>query len=246
PLPLGGTLPLVGAPKAVEIGSVPAPAQPVLGQTLPLEGAKKPAPAPAEGHADGPKRSEVVTRPPAAGPRPASSKAPVKKAPAKAAPAPAPSNEGSGWVRTALFSLLAAGASYYAITMLSTRLAPSKPAPTADATTPAPVAPAPVVPTPVVQGAPKPQLTTSDSPLPPGTDVPVGNGLLEIQVPDGTAIRVDGEYLGMGPARRVPLAPGGHQLTLGDGTPESVLVKAGQRTLAVLAKPSVAAPAGSP
>jgi hypothetical protein len=245
PLPLGGTLPLVGAPKAVEIAPAPAPAQPVLGQTLPLEGAKKPAAAPAEVKAEGPKRSEVSTRPPAAAARPASSKAPVKNAPAKAAPAPATSTEGAGWVRTALFSLLAAGASYYAITMLSTRLAPSKPAPTADATAPAPVAPAPVVPTPVVQGAPKPQLTTSDSPLPPGTDVPVGDGLLEIQVPDGTAIRVDGEYLGMGPARRVPLAPGGHQLTLGDGAPESVLVKAGQRTLAVLAKPSVAAPAGS-
>jgi DNA-binding response OmpR family regulator len=253
PLPLGGTLPLVGAPKAVETATAPAPAlvQPVLGQTLPLEGAKMPAPAPAEVHAEGPKRSEVSTRPPAAGPRPASSKAPAKNgpakaAPAKAAPAPAASTEGSGWVRTALFSLLAAGASYYAITMLSTRFAPSKPAPPADATTPALVPPAPVVPTPGVQGAPKPQLTTSDSPLPPGTDVPVGNGLLEIQVPDGTAIRVDGEYLGMGPARRVPLAPGGHQLTLGDGVPESVLVKAGQRTLAVLAKPSVAAPAGSP
>jgi hypothetical protein len=91
----------------------------------------------------------------------------------------------------------------------------------------------------------KPQLTTTESALPPGTDVPPGNGLLEVQVPDGTAIRVDGEYLGMGPARRVPLSPGTHQLALGDGTPQSVLVKAGQRTLAVVASAS-AAPAGSP
>ena len=64
--------------------------------------------------------------------------------------------------------------------------------------------------------------------------VPAGNGLLEIQVPEGTAIRVDGEYLGMGPGRRVPLSPGPHEVTLGDGAPQSVLVKAGQRTLAVV------------
>jgi hypothetical protein len=245
PLPLSGTLPLVGAPKAVEIPAAPsAPLQPALGQTLPLDSAKKPAPVPTEVKAEGPKRSEVSTRPPAAAPRPASSKAPAKAARAPVA-APAPS-EGSGWLRTALFSLLAAGASYYAITMISARFAPSKPAPAADVAEPAPVAPVPVVPTPVAPSAPKPQLTTTDSPLPPGTDVPVGNGLLEIQVPDGTAIRVDGEYLGMGPARRVPLAPGSHQLTLGDGASQSVLVKAGQLTLAVLAKPSSAAPAGSP
>jgi hypothetical protein len=98
-------------------------------------------------------------------------------------------------------------------------------------------APGPVV-LPVTSAAPaaaagKLSLTTSESALPPGSDVPAGNGLLEIQVPDGTAIRVDGEYLGMGPARRVPLAPGEHQVALGDGAPQAVTIKLGQRTLAV-------------
>jgi hypothetical protein len=70
--------------------------------------------------------------------------------------------------------------------------------------------------------------------------------LLEIQVPDGTAIRVDGEYLGMGPGRRVPLTPGAHTLTLGDTPPQTVTVKLGQRTLAVAAGSATPAPAGSP
>jgi hypothetical protein len=82
--------------------------------------------------------------------------------------------------------------------------------------------------------------------LPPGTDLPPNNGLLDIQVPAGTAIRVDGEYLGMGPARRVPLTPGAHALTLGDGAPQSVTIKLGQRTLAVVGSAASPAPAGSP
>jgi len=40
------------------------------------------------------------------------------------------------------------------------------------------------------------------------------------------AIRVDGEYLGMGPGRRVPLPPGAHELTLGDNPPVTVKVTA--------------------
>ena len=103
-----------------------------------------------------------------------------------------------------------------------------------------------VVPSAAALSAPESQLTVTDAPMPPGTDVPAGHGLLEIQVPEGTGIRVDGEYLGMGPARRVPLSPGAHQLTLGNGVPQSVLVKAGQRTLAIAAKGSAAAPFGSP
>ena len=79
------------------------------------------------------------------------------------------------------------------------------------------------------------QIELSEAPLPPGTDTPPNTGLLEIQVPEGTSIRVDGEYLGMGPGRRVPLAPGEHQLTLGDAPPQPVSIKLGQRTLAVVA-----------
>jgi hypothetical protein len=95
--------------------------------------------------------------------------------------------------------------------------------------------PLPVVSSSLAPGAPKLRITTSESPIPAGSDVPQTSGLLEIQVPDGTAIRVDGEYLGMGPGRRVPLAPGPHQLTLGDGLTQSVSIKQGQRTLVVAA-----------
>jgi len=139
---------------------------------------------------------------------------------------------------------MAAGASYYAITLLF----PAGPAPHATPAEEPSAAVAPVVPR-VVPSAAAPAaqqlIKLTDSALPPGTDVPVGSGLLEVQVPDGTAIRVDGEYLGMGPARRIPLMPGAHQLSFGDGAPQNVSIKAGQRTLAVVGS-AAAAPAGSP
>jgi hypothetical protein len=142
---------------------------------------------------------------------------------------------------------MAAGASYYGINMLFAPPA-AKPVPAAAADLPV-VAPTvhalPPASAAVPAGAKTQALTTTESALPPGTDVPAGSGLLEVQVPDGTAIRVDGEYLGMGPGRRVPLTPGPHQLALGEGAPQSVSVKAGQRTL-VVAATAAAAPAGSP
>ena len=63
---------------------------------------------------------------------------------------------------------------------------------------------------------------------------------------DGTAIRVDGDFVGNGPGRRVPLTPGQHQLLLGDGVTQEVSVKKGQRTLVVATDGSAPAPAGSP
>jgi hypothetical protein len=74
--------------------------------------------------------------------------------------------------------------------------------------------------------------------------VPAGNGLLEVQVPDGTGIKVDGLFVGKGPSRRVALAAGDHTLVLGDSPEQTVTVKLGLRTLAVTG--SAAAPAGSP
>ncbi len=216
----------------------PAPAP--YGQTLPLGTSK--APAPDDSKRPATKRSEVTTEPPTAGQRPANSKAPAKAAVAPTKAVPAPAGEGGGWLRTALFSLLAAGASYYGITLLF-GAPPPKPAPSADPSVVASVVPQ-VVPGVAPAAAKLPSLTTTDSALPPGTDVPAGSGLLEVHVPDGSAIRVDGEYLGMGPARRVPLTPGTHQLTVGDGAPQSVIVKAGQRTLAVAT--GSAPPAGTP
>ena len=242
---LGSTVPLGIVAKAPAAAPEPAPApQAAMGQTLPLGSAKAPAAQPA-GQPDskrGPaKRSEVSTQPPTAAARPANSKGSAKAA--KPGLAPAPSSDGGGWLRTALFSLMAAGASYYVVTVVFGAPAP-KPAPPAELPIAAPTVHA-MAPSPALPAVAKQPLTTTDSALPPGTDVPAGNGLLEIQVPDGTAIRVDGEYLGMGPGRRVPLVPGTHQLALGDGAAQSVIVKAGQRTLAVAA-PASAAPAGSP
>jgi hypothetical protein len=224
----------------------PAPTPATLGQTLPLSAMKAPAalaePAPAKAPSSQrePKRSEVSTQPPKAAPRSVSSQAPSRPAPAPAAAKPEAEADG-GWLRTAVFAVLAAGASYYGVTKFFG--APPPPAPAV----PAVVAPAPVPVTPSAAApAPKLQITTSDSPLPPGTDLPAGNGMLEIQVPDGTAIRVDNEYLGMGPGRRVPLTPGPHSLSLGDAPPQTVTIKAGQRTLAAAAGAATPAPAGSP
>lgn len=259
PVAPAAPVPVAVAPApAAELAPAPTPA--TFGQTLPLSAMKapaelsepappikveapKPAPAPAPAAAKAPasqrepKRSDVSTQPPKAAPRNVSSKAPQRAA----APAAAKPEADGGWLRTAVFAVLAAGASYYGVTKLFG--APPPPAPAV----PAVVAPAPV---PVTPSAAAPaaqlQITTSDSALPPGTDLPAGNGLLEIQVPDGTAIRVDNEYLGMGPGRRVPLPPGPHSVSLGDAPPQTVTIKAGQRTLAAAAGAATPAPAGSP
>lgn len=244
PPPLG-VAPAV-AEKALEAALAPAPkpTAATFGQTLPLSAIKAPTfPSASTSTKPEPtKRSETSTQPPQAAARSVSSRPPVKIVPTKAAPAPQ-GDGGGGWVRTALFSLMAAGISYYGITLLFGAPQPPKvPATELSAVTPVPT---PVVASALAPPAPKLQISTTDSPLPPGTDVPAGNGLLEIQVPDGTAIRVDGEYLGMGPGRRVPLTPGAHQVTLGDTAPQAVTVKVGQRTLAVAASASAPAPAGS-
>jgi DNA-binding response OmpR family regulator len=226
-----------------------------LGQTLPLSAVKPLVAAPAAEKAarPDPKRSDVSTQPPQAAARSMAGKAPVKavaKAPAAAKPQTAAKpaeTEGGSWVRTGVLALLAAAASYYGVNYGASLLF-GTPAPKTAATEASPmVMPVPV---PVVASAPaaaaKLQITATDSPLPPGTDLPANNGLLEVQVPDGTPIRVDGEYLGMGPGRRVPLAPGSHTLTLGDEAPQAVTIKLGQRTLAVAGSSSAPAPAGSP
>jgi CheY-like chemotaxis protein len=189
------------------------------------------------------KRSEARTEPPSAGPKPPAAK-PIPKATPKAQPSAAkpPEADGGSWARTVLFAALAAGASYFGVTALFGSPRPTAVAPAASVVAPVPPASPSAAP---AASASKPLFTTAESPLPPGTDVPPGNGLLEIQVPDGTAIRVDGEYLGMGPGRRVPLPPGEHQLMLGDAPAQTVTVKLGQRTLAV-APGSASAPVGSP
>lgn len=187
---------------------------------------------------------KAPVRPAAAAEKPAA--APQKPAAPQQADAPREADESGSWGRTAVFALLAAGASYWGVTALFG--GPSgKGAASAEPSAAAAAAPSPVpVAASAAAVAPKLDVSTSDSPLPPGSDVPADRGLLELQVPDGTAIRIDGEYLGMGPARRVPLAPGTHQLTLGSDFTRAVTVKQGQRTLLVAKDPARGAPAGSP
>ena len=223
---LGQTLPLA-----------PAPREPKLGQTLPLDHARPksdPARPAAESTENDSKPSDASTQPPKVAVRAASAKTADKPA------AAAPGEGGGSILTTVVLSLVAAGATYYGVTALSGRL---NPAPAA-----APAVSAAPVPVPVASAAAaaRPPITLSESPLPRGTDVPAGSGLLEVQVPAGTGIRVDGEYLGMGPGRRVPLTPGPHRLQLGDADPVTVTVKAGQRTLAILATGAGEAPAQSP
>lgn len=257
----------VDDPLARALLDTPAPAvaeeeRPPLGRTLPLAEVKAPAELAAAEEtkppsapekpftktlslADAKALSDASTQPPQAAPRaPASAPAPAKAKPPT--PAPAAEPEGGGLVKTIVLAALAAGISYIGVTKLFGSAEPPREQPAAAAEVPAP-SPTPV---PAPSAAPaaavsKLQITASDAPLPPGTDVPNGHGLLEIAVPEGTAIRVDGEYLGMGPARRVPLPPGDHAVTLGDTAPQTVTIKLGQRTLAS-AGASTPAPAGSP
>jgi DNA-binding response OmpR family regulator len=241
PTPLGVAL---GA--AAEPAAKPTPA--TFGQTLPLSALQAPATIATakpvtELKGAEPRRSDVSTQPPQAALRPVTSKAPVKAA-AKAPAAPVASADGGGsWLRTAIFAAVAAGASYFGVTFVSSLVGgPKPPEPAAFAVAPAASALVPVALAPAPE---KLLLTTTETDLPPGTDVPTGNGLLEITVPDGTPIRVDDEYLGMGPARRVPLPPGVHQLTLGDMAPVSVTVTVGRRTLSSLIG-TTTKPIGSP
>jgi DNA-binding response OmpR family regulator/HPt (histidine-containing phosphotransfer) domain-containing protein len=233
--------------------ALPAAVEPALAagaSTQVLATVAPPTPAPPAAEAElelagpdsAPERPETVEERPSASPKPAAAK-PVPKATPKAqVPVKAAEAEGGGWARTVLFAALAAGASYFGVTALFGSPPPPAAAPAASVAAPAPQ----TVPSTAATGnASESLVTTTESPLPPGTDVPPGNGLLEIRVPDGTAIRVDGEYLGMGPGRRVPLPPGEHRLTLGDAPAQVVTVKVGQRTLAV-APGSASAPVGSP
>jgi len=242
PVGFGQTLPLEGGPAPVKAPKIESAAP----ATAPAATAPAGTPETAqEGHARSPWRADVSTQPPKAAVK--TQVMPVVKTPAAAKQAPAPAaaeSDVGGLGRTLLFAVIAAGVSYFGVTALFGNKAP--PPPAQDAPTAVTPVPQPVVSSALAQAAPKLKVTVSESALPAGAEVPQGNGLLEIQVPDGTAIRVDGEYLGMGPGRRVPLAPGAHQLTLGDGVTQEVSVKQGQRTLVVVTDPATPAPAGSP
>jgi DNA-binding response OmpR family regulator len=245
--PSAAVAPVVAQDSAQPPAAEPATPEPAKVEPTTPEPAKAEQPKPAAAPAAVAKRSDVSTQPPSAAlkaPPKAIPKASPKAKPSPAKTAAAAEGEGGGWGRTALFAAIAAAASYFGVTVLFGSPQPAPSAAPAAATVPAAlIVPVPSVAT--VAAAAKLRVTISQAVLPPGSDVPPGNGLLEIQVPDGTAIRVDGEYLGMGPARRVPLSAGEHQLVLADGAPQTVSIKVGQRTLAV-AGGAAGGPAGTP
>jgi hypothetical protein len=78
--------------------------------------------------------------------------------------------------------------------------------------------------------------------LAPGTQLPPGQGLLEVHSWQRRQIYVDGVFMGNYENRLIPLGPGTYQLKLSDGMRDlerAVEVKAGRRTR-VSARPSTA------
>jgi hypothetical protein len=71
-------------------------------------------------------------------------------------------------------------------------------------------------------------------PLPPGVTVAAGQGMLEVQTGARHAIYVDGEFVGRGPTRRIPVPAGRHEVRLSLGGTEqriAVAVAAGVRVM---------------
>jgi len=125
--------------------------------------------------------------------------------------------------------VLAAGVGYGAMTVLRSRfepnvLAPAKsaataplekvaPAPEATATDPV-VAPSepPAASAPAVESVQKGVWPVQDLELPSDLAVAPDRGLLEIDVGAPHSIYVDGVFIGRGPARRIPLREGTHEI----------------------------------
>jgi CheY-like chemotaxis protein len=71
-------------------------------------------------------------------------------------------------------------------------------------------------------------------PLPPGVTVAAGQGMLEVQTGSRHAIYVDGEFVGRGPSRRIPVPAGRHEVRLSLGGADqrvAVAVAAGVRVV---------------
>ncbi|MBX3129724.1 MAG: response regulator [Polyangiaceae bacterium] len=77
-------------------------------------------------------------------------------------------------------------------------------------------------------------------PLPPGTDVSDGKGLLEVDIAGKDAIYVGGTFVGRGPMRRIQLDPGTHEVKLrtpGEESTHAVEISGGVRTRLSLTGP---------
>lgn len=174
-----------------------------------------------------------------------------------APPVESASSVGSGWTErlrpalSASVALAAAGACYLAVGLVLPESTTSSEEPTAEAAAPPAIptalpakpetSPAPSSGTPA---PPREKATTEQLPLPEGLSWP-GKGLIEVVTGGRELIYVDGVFTGRGPLRRIPIAPGQHEVVLRTEASESkhaVAVSAERRTRLVLARPDDESP----
>ncbi len=118
-----------------------------------------------------------------------------------------------GLLRMALIAAAAAVVSFGAVRLVTSNTRNTAHVPAAKVaaqqgkTTPATAsAPAPA------SAAPAVSVKVEDLPLPPGVPVAKDKGLLEVETGGRQVIYVDGVFVGHGPLRRIPLAPGDHEV----------------------------------
>ncbi len=196
--------------------------------------APSPSPLPARAPSPVPERAAVERPAPSRG-REAIREPAVREEPSVRPQALSESRERpmSAW-RVALVTLLTAGASFALVRFL---IVPSEvpegpiQASTAPPTVAAP--PPPVAKKPKKVEAAPAALSSEEGDLPADAVIDADKGLLEVEIGDKRAIYVDGTFVGLGPRRRVPLAPGKHEVKLregGDETTHAVEIRAGRST----------------
>jgi hypothetical protein len=174
-----------------------------------------------------------------------------RPAPQALSSAPPPAQDRHApWFLGATLVLVGLGLVAFAVRFGMERLAPQQPLAPAVASEvavaqPPPSATSAVAAVPSSSEAPSASAATArasaadDLPLPPGTALSPGQGMLEIETGGREAIFVDGVELGRGPALRIALAPGVHEVRLrirGEDRVRFVLIRTGRR--ARLAMPS--------
>ncbi len=156
----------------------------------------------------------------------------VRPKPATVSPPPAP-EEKSSFVGPALLALLSGLVVYGAVTLTRKALVQE------DA--PPPEVPSAVASVAVPKPAPKVEPRVERLPVPSGIEVPSGMGLLEVETSGPVVLYVDGDFVGRGPLRRVPLAPGRHELAIGEGVERTALpieLSASTRTRVMVPAPA--------
>ena len=146
-----------------------------------------------------------------------------------------------GALRMALIAAAAGVVSFGAVRLIT---APARNAASVPAAKVAPsaaqVAPSPGSAAAVHKASPPPvSVNVEDMPLPPGVPIAKDKGLLEVETGGRQVIYVDGVFVGHGPLRRIPLAPGDHEVkTKQDGQErvDHVTVAQGRRARLPLAK----------